>query len=193
MQMTTRGHERPIYRDVKLNRQSLRHLFITEEASLDLLKPLFEACKRYYKQSLVITDLDISPIKTNSYQLIPRAKSAQFVASLVKGQLTRTTIYIAGTEGFMWDIQNLVLKSGIDKESIRMFEPISDTRRVICTHCFTVMDNINHRTTQCTGCQRMLEVQNKFSELHAAYSGVQLKFDPKQSPLVRPRPSSKLF
>lgn len=190
MQLANKGHDRPVYRPVKLNTQSLRHLFITEEASVDLLKPLFEACKRYYKQSLVITDLNISPVQTSSYQLVPRAKSAHFVATLVKGQLTRTTVYIAGTEGFMWDIQNLVLKAGLSKESIRMFEPISDTRRVICTHCFTVMDNVDQQTTQCTGCQRMLEVQNKFSKLHAAYSGVQLKFDPL---LVRPKPASKLF
>lgn len=190
MQSINRGHDRPIYRPVKLNTQSLRHLFITEEASLDLLKPLFEACKRYYKQSLVITDLDITPVQASSYQLIPRAKSAHFVATLLHGQLTRTTVYIAGTEGFMWDIHNLVLKSGLGKESIRMLKPISDTRRVICTHCFTVMDNINQNTTQCTGCRRMLAIQNKFSELHAAYSGVQLKFDPLA---IRPRPSSKLF
>ena len=190
MRLTRRGHDRPVYRPVKLNTQSLRHLFITEEASLDLLKPLFEACKRYYKQSLVITDLNISPVKTNSYQLIPRAKSAPFVANLLKGQLNRTTVYIAGTEGFMWDTQNLVLKSGLKKDNIRMLEPISDTRRVICTHCFTVMDNVSEKTTQCTGCQRVLEVQNKFSERHAAYSGVQMKFDPK---VVRPKPASKLF
>lgn len=190
MQLTNSSHDRPIYRPVKLNTQSLRHLFITEEASLDLLKPLFEACKRYYKQSLVITDLNISPVQANSYQLIPRAKSAHFVATLLKGKLNRTTVYIAGTEGFMWDIQNLVLKSGLGRENIRMLEPISDTKRVICTHCFTTMDNVNQSTVQCSGCRRMLEVQNKFSELHAAYSGVQLRFDPL---VVRPKPSSKLF
>ncbi|RVU83320.1 hypothetical protein EOL70_16450 [Leucothrix sargassi] len=190
MRLSRRGHDRPIYRPVKLNTQSLRHLFITEEASLDLLKPLFEACKRYYKQSLVITDLNISPVKTDSYQLIPREKSSHFIATLLQGRLNRTTVYIAGTEGFMWDTQNLVLKSGLGRDNIRMLEPISDTRRVICTHCFTVMDNINHHTTQCTGCQRMLEVQNQFSELHAAYSGVQLKFDPQ---VVRPKQASKLF
>ncbi len=51
-----------------------------------------------------------------------------------------------------------------------MLEPISDLRRVICTHCFTIIDNVSEVITTCSGCQRELEVQDHFSEVHGAYA-----------------------
>ena len=179
------GNNRPKYEPVTLNPQALHHYFIAEEASLNLLKPLYESCQDHDRQSLVITDFDITPGETNSYQLVPRPKTQQFVSRLLKAPKSNTTVYLAGTEGFIWDTRNLAMNMGLDKRHIRMLEPISNTKRVICTHCFTVMDNVSERVVSCSGCHRELEVRNSFSKIHAAYPGVQANNFVKKSPATK--------
>lgn len=185
IQTVQKCHSRPTYNTVRLDRQAKCHLFISEEASLELLEPLLKACEKHTKHSLVVADLDISAISADTYQLVPKAKAAHYVSLFLTKYNNNSTVYIAGTESFIWDIQKLVIGAGYSQQNIRMLPPISNTRRVICTHCFTVMDNVNHELVHCSGCQRSLEVQDQFSELHGAYAGVQAKKkDSRKAPIT---------
>ena len=185
IQTIQKSHGRPTYDTVRLDSQAKCHLFISEEASLELLEPLLKACEKHTKHSLVVADLDISAITTDTYQLIPRTKTAHYIGRFLAKYNNHSTVYIAGTESFIWDIQKLVTQAGYSQQNIRLLPPISNTRRVICTHCFTVMDNINHELIHCSGCQRSLEVQDQFSELHGAYAGVQVKKKDSKPPVVQ--------
>lgn len=168
--MSHKHHLRPQYRAPEPDQVAKYHLFITEEAALPLLQPLFKAIAAPLKKSLVVTDLDISPVTTASYQLIPSNKTTTYTDAFLLANAKDAAIYIAGTESFLWTIHQLVLKSGIEKSRIHLLEPISDIRRVICTHCFTIIDNVSETITSCSSCQRQLEVQDQFSEVHGAYA-----------------------
>ena len=179
--MNQHHHLRPHYQAPEPDQVATHHLFIAEEAAVPLLQPLFEAIELSLKKSLIVTDLDICPIATQSYQLIPRSKTTTYVDAFLLSNAKGAAIYLAGTESFLWTVHKLVLKSGIEKSRIHMLEPISDLRRVICTHCFTIIDNVSDVITTCSGCQRELEVQDQFSEVHGAYaaSAVRLVNKPK--------------
>lgn len=181
---THKHHMRPQYQVPSPDPVAKHHLFISEEAALPLLQSLLEAIEPSLKKSLVVTDLDICPMTTPSYQLIPRSKTATYIDAFLLSNAKDAAVYIAGTESFLWTIHKLVLKSGIEKSKIHMLEPISDLRRVICTHCFTIMDNINEVLITCSGCQRQLEVHDQFSEVHGAYAASGIRHT--QKPDVKP-------
>lgn len=176
-------HLRPKYHAPTPDLTAKHYLFIAEEAAISLLQPLFKAIDLPLKKSLVVTDLDISPVTTAAYQLIPRAKTTSYVDAFLLANSKGAAVYIAGTESFLWSVHKQVLNAGVEKSKIHLLEPISDLRRVICTHCFTIMDNVSDTITTCSGCQRELEVQDQFSEVHGAYaaSGIRLTNKPKNN------------
>lgn len=173
-------HLRPQYQIPEPDQTAKHHLFIAEEAALPLLQPLFEAIAAPLKKSLVVTDLDISPVTAAAYQLIPRSKTTAYTDAFLLANAKDAAVYIAGTESFLWTIHTLVLKSGVEKNRIHLLEPISGLRRVICTHCFTIIDNVSETLISCSGCQRQLEVQDQFSEVHGAYAASAVRRTNKQ-------------
>lgn len=192
--LTQQQHLRPNYDAPTPDLTAKHYLFIAEEAALPLLQPLFKAIDLPLKKSLVVTDLDISPVTTLNYQLIPRAKTTCYIDAFLLANSKDAAVYIAGTESFLWSVHKLVLKAGVEKRKIHLLEPISDLRRVICTHCFTIMDNISDAITTCSGCQRQLEVQDNFSEAHGAYaaSGIRLVNKPRTN-IKSITPKKQLF
>ncbi|PWQ92557.1 dimethylamine monooxygenase subunit DmmA family protein [Leucothrix pacifica] len=187
-------HLRPKYESATPDTNVSHYLFIAEEAALPLLKPLFNDIDLTLRKSLVVTDLDISPVTTAAYELIPRSKTISYTDAFILANSKNVAVYIAGTESFLWSVHQRVLKAGIEKSKIHLLEPISDLRRIICTHCFTIMDNISDILVTCSGCQRQLEVQDQFSEMHGAYaaSGIRLSNKP-QKTIKTITPKKQLF
>lgn len=177
--ITSQNHLTPEYQKPTLDSSAKQHLFIAEEAALPMLQPLLKTVEQKNKNSLVVTDLDISPVTTPAYQLVPRGKTNAYTRAFLLANAKESAVYIAGTESFLWNIHKLVLKSGIDKSNIHMLSPISNLRRVICTHCFTIMDNVSGGLTTCSSCQRQLEVQDQFSEVHGAYAATAIRLPEK--------------
>lgn len=173
-------HLIPECQEPKLDPSVKQHLFIAEEAALPMLQQLLTAAEQKHKKSLVVTDLDISPVTTPVYQLIPRGKTNTYTRAFLLANAKESAVYIAGAESFLWSLQKLALKAGIDRRNIHMLSPISDLRRVVCTHCFTIIDNVSGTLTTCSNCQRQLEVQEEFSTVHNAYiaSGIRLIKEP---------------
>lgn len=124
IQTIQKSHGRPTYDTVRLDQQAKCHLFISEEASLELLEPLLKACEKHTKHSLVVADLDINAITTDTYQLIPRAKTAHYVSRFLAKYNHQSTVYIAGTEAL----------SGISKSWLH--KPVIHTKTSGCYHRF---------------------------------------------------------
>lgn len=85
-----------------------------------------------------------------------------------------TGFVLAGSEAFMWDVANALKTAGFVQQQIQMLPPLDNSRRLFCTHCYTVMENVQQSPVVCSGCGRHLLVRDHFSRLHGAYVGVQI-------------------
>jgi len=86
-----------------------------------------------------------------------------------------SNVYLAAKrESVLWDRHNLDVKSGMASEQIKMLKPLGNERRLFCTHCYTVTEDVTHSPFECPGCHRLLLVRDHFSRIHSAYVGVQI-------------------
>lgn len=166
----SKHHLHPCYEEPNLDPAFLRHLFITEEAALPLLQSLLKSVEPENKKSLVVTDLAISPVETPAYQLVPHNKASRYINAFLLVNAKKAAIYIAGTESFIWQVNQLITQSNPHRIRVHLLQPVPGVRRVICTHCFTSMDNVTGMQTSCSCCQRQLEIHEQYSEVHGAYT-----------------------
>lgn len=113
--MIKRDHFRPHYDEAKLDKRADKHLFIAEEAALPVLQTLLESTHHDRKKSLVVADLDISPVDTAAYQLVPRARMTTYIDAFLLAHTQNAAVYLAGTESFMWQVHKRVLNAGVAK------------------------------------------------------------------------------
>jgi len=182
MNMPMNQHYLAVQQHTPSSAHTDHHLFISEEAGVPLLTPFFADPHYASRKSLVITELDICPVTTQSYQLIPSTKMANYISALLVGYTANTQVHIAGTDAFLWKVHQFVLSSGIHKQQVHILAPMRQTRRVVCQHCFTLMENINEPETKCSGCQRQLDVSKHYSNVHNAYLGTQANKQPCKHP-----------
>jgi hypothetical protein len=157
-----REHEatnRPFYESIEINKHSSYQLFIGELAS-DTLNELYETCIHYDKKQLCIaaTSPDIDSDLTFFLSTAP----------------VNTTVYIQGSEAFIWKLWQRVKVLGLVDEQIKMFQPENKQRDLFCVHCFTTTHEVTQTPALCDDCQRLLVVTEHFSKHHAAYMGYQV-------------------
>ena len=151
---------RPLYSPIVIRENAAFHLFIEEKGpeTSDLIN-MFEQCQSQAKSSLNISAEDVIEL------------SKEFDLALSSLPLA-AHVYVSGTESFIWDVHNLLIKKGLLTEKISLMQPSSTARRVFCTHCYTIMDGVTHTPVTCVGCQRPLLVRDHFSRMHGAYVGL---------------------
>jgi hypothetical protein len=163
---------RPVYSPVALNDNSSFQLFIYESKVSAQLENLYESCcaaaKERHCAATLADDMD------------------DFLERRLSTAPLNSTIYIAGSEPFIWTIVNKVKALGLLEEQIRMIKPEANERRVYCVHCFSVTPNVTSTPATCIGCQRKLLVSDHFSRLHCAYMGDQINAeDPADVPIAQ--------
>ena len=81
-------------------------------------------------------------------------------------------IYVAGSEGFIWDVTKAVGSFGVS--NIDVMKELAGTlaRTVYCVHCKSISKNVTTNITKCSGCERMLFVREHFSKNLGAYMGL---------------------
>jgi hypothetical protein len=170
MEHDTRTKSKPLYQPVNINKNADFYLFVGEKEQSPELNKLFDDCSGE-KKEIMFFDLSELLNKTDGFNLItcPDILSKAFSALRLLSE-----IYVSGTEAFIWDIQNFALKSGVFSEKINLISPTSSVRRVFCTHCYTVMENITHTPVVCEGCGLPLLVRDHFSRVHGAYVGLNI-------------------
>ncbi|WP_018987049.1 dimethylamine monooxygenase subunit DmmA family protein [Methylophilus methylotrophus] len=81
-------------------------------------------------------------------------------------------IYVAGSEGFIWDVVAAAKPFGIQESEIMKEQVDTLARTVYCVHCKTITKYVTTNITCCNGCERMLFVRDHFSRNLGAYMGL---------------------
>ncbi|SFG21059.1 dimethylamine monooxygenase subunit DmmA family protein [Neptunomonas qingdaonensis] len=173
---------RPIYSPVIVNNKSAHHLFICEGYPSREFQIFYSSVDDSKKTLLLVSESD-STIDHDSI-LVTHSELTAKLTQLLGEMPLSTTIYVLGSEAFIWDVHSVATQAGMVAEQIKMFAPVSGQRRLFCTHCYHITEDVTHSPAVCSGCQRNLLVRDHFSRLHAAYVGVQIDAeDPDDLPL----------
>ena len=185
MQAEPTTKSRPIYPPVEIGKDVAQHLFIAETGAFSALSDLYGSCSS--ERSCWI----VGEPESNSLGKYPKgchfvrpADMTDVFSKLFSELPISSNIYLSAfRESFLWDMHNLATKAGMAEEQIKKLKPLSNERRLFCTHCYTVTEGVTHTPFQCPGCDRLLLVRDHFSRIHGAYVGVQINAeDPKDIP-----------
>lgn len=83
-------------------------------------------------------------------------------------------LYAIGAESFIWDAHNIAISAGMDKSEIFTHHAGPFLRRVYCTHCRTMIEDVAVTITPCPCCGAHLFVRDHFSRRLAAFMGVKV-------------------
>lgn len=167
---------RPVYPPIEINEAVQQHVFIAEGKAFTLLEGLYQSCSR--EKSCWIAGLSElnEPDKNpkDCHFITPQSINGSFAKFLSDLPVSSNVYVAAKRESFLWDIHNLAVKSGMASEQVKMLEPLGNERRLFCTHCYTVTEDVTESPFECPGCHRLLLVRDHFSRIHSAYVGVQI-------------------
>lgn len=183
MQVEPQIKSRPTYPEVELRPHVQQHLFVSTAEGFPAIKELYDAAPEA-ERILYLFESD-----TEDAQVGADGHNLADLATLLDAAFARLplacALYVAGHEAFLWDVRNLACRAGVAEEQIQLCAPVSKRRRLFCTHCYTLTEDVTHSPHVCPGCGRMLLVRDHFSKLHGAYVGVQINAeDPSEQPAV---------
>jgi hypothetical protein len=72
----------------------------------------------------------------------------------------------------LWDVNNVARAAGLGNGEIFLSHAGSLKRRVYCTHCKTMNEDVTKNIVKCRGCGANLFVRDHFSRRLAAFMGV---------------------
>ncbi|MEP0074210.1 MAG: dimethylamine monooxygenase subunit DmmA family protein [Marinomonas sp.] len=167
---------KPSYQAVEIDPTVGMSLFVGEVDQSSAMDTLSESLSADRKHILHFALTDWA--KENADKRAPSA-----LAEAMAGLPMSSKIYVFGTEAFLWDIHQFAVGAGFMSEQVALNEPASTARRVFCTHCYTVMENITETPVVCQGCGLLLLVRDHFSRAHGAYVGLNINAeDPSEIP-----------
>ena len=165
---------RPVYGKLRLDPAGRSHLIVTDLAHLP--------------DEVIDSDLAVSDIEIWTVQVIApgiqaaasgETRAFRAVADLLSNlshRLSRDTVglrlYAAGTEAFLWDVNNLGRAAGLGDGEIFLAQAGSLRRRVYCTHCKSMIEGVTTSIVKCWACGANLFVRDHFSRRLAAFMGV---------------------
>jgi hypothetical protein len=89
-------------------------------------------------------------------------------------ETTGFRLYAVGTEPFIWDVAAVARAAGMVRGEFFLFHAGSLRRRVYCSHCKAMTDDVTTSIVRCAGCDAHLFVRDHFSARLAAFMGVQI-------------------
>ena len=158
---------KPCYEPISIDHQSSFSLFVGERNKLGHLVEWYDQLASNNKFILYLTLADF--VSEGRKKLAPSQLKKMLVQMPASAK-----IYVVGSEAFLWDIRNFAMEAGFLPEQIQLSEPVSNARRVFCTHCYHIMDNIRITPVTCAGCGLLLLVRDHFSRSHGAYVGLNI-------------------
>ncbi len=175
MQIDPSIKSRPTYVAPELVASAGLQLFVSESDAGHVLAPLYRQCAESGAQWLVAEPGNAPGTLANSL--------SGYLKRVLTDAPVTTRLYVAGSEGFLWDIRNQALSAGLVDEQIQLAPPINKARRLFCTHCYSLTEGVTTSPCTCSGCGRLLLVRDHFARLHGAYVGVQINAeDPEEQP-----------
>ncbi|MFY0677923.1 MAG: hypothetical protein JXR18_11625 [Neptuniibacter sp.] len=159
---------RPVYQPVEKSERSKLHLFVVAGEMPAEMSEIFSSCEE--SECKLITVNDTSEAKQNIQNTLPSLPLS-------------TTVYVAGSEAFIWFVYERLIAEGMMPEQVKLFTPPEKFRQVFCCHCYHVSDGITQSPAVCGGCERLLVVTDHFARKKGAYLGYQVNAeDPNDIP-----------
>jgi dimethylamine monooxygenase subunit C len=146
---------RPRYEPLHLDPMGKRHLIVTDRAGVPA---------GAFATPPVGAEIWVGDIAT----ILP-ALSERFGQETVGFRL-----YAVGTEGFIWGAASAALAAGMERDEVFLFQAGSLRRRIYCTHCKIITDDVTTSIVACTGCGVSLFVRDHFSRRIGAFMGVRV-------------------
>lgn len=167
---------RPLYQPLYIDPTGRAHLIVSDLTSIP--------------KDALSGDLPFSDIETWVVQVIgpgiqapvtEAARAFRATADLLAHlahRLARETVgmrlYAIGTEAFLWDAANIARAAGMGRHEIFLAQAGSLRRRVYCTHCKTMNEDVTTNIIPCRACGAALFVRDHFSRRLAAFMGVKV-------------------
>lgn len=161
---------RPRYQSVALKDKAGFSLFVVEEGQESSLDSLYQSCSG----GKLLLSFKLSDLSDYSSKEFDRTVCPEELAEAFAGLPLSAQIYVSGSEAFLWDVQKLALAAGLLAEQVNLSQPTTSARRVFCTHCYTVMENVLYSPVTCSGCGLPLMVRDHFSRPLGAYVGLNI-------------------
>lgn len=94
------------------------------------------------------------------------------LACATRGYGMGDRLYVLGTEPFLWSVAGAAALIGFGPGQVQLEHAGSLRRRVWCTHCHGLTENVTTGIVACAGCGRHLLVRDHFSRRLGAFMGV---------------------
>jgi predicted RNA-binding Zn-ribbon protein involved in translation (DUF1610 family) len=164
---------RPLYAPFKLDPAGRAHLIVTSQP--DLPEAVAEA----------LADVEVWTVKTIAPGVpapaMGNTRAYRSVAELLPQLGVRLSrdraglrLYAIGSEAFVWDAYNIAIAAGLVPGEISLHRAGPLVRRVYCTHCRTMIENVAVNIVPCPACGASLTVRDHFSRRLAAFMGVKV-------------------
>jgi hypothetical protein len=164
---------RPIYEKLRIDPQGRAHLIITD------LEVLPDAV---IEADLALSNIESWVVARSAPGIaanLPGSRAFRSVADLLSHlahHLAREPVglrlYAAGTEAFLWDVANTARAAGLGRDEVFLAQAGSLRRRVYCTHCKSMNEDVVTNIALCRACGARLLVRDHFSRRLAAFMGV---------------------
>jgi hypothetical protein len=176
---------RPVYGQLALDPYARRHLIAAEgEGAHAVLDCLCDAAEDMLARTTILYapqgasaghnhGMELSASGVDCCHEFP---SIQTLLFRLDGMLAKASmglrLYATGTEGFMGQVIQLALAHAIDHHSIVTEHRGSLARRVQCTHCKGIIENVTTNIVPCAHCGVNLLIRDHYSRRLAAFMGV---------------------
>jgi len=160
---------RPLYAPFQIDASGRAHLVVTDLAAL----PGHIAAPEIETWTVEV----IAPgIAAPAGGMVRAFRSVADLLSHLMHRLAREAagfrLYALGTEAFLWDVNNLARGAGLGQNEVYLTQLGSLKRRVYCSHCKTMIEDVTTNIVACPGCRAHLFVRDHFSRRLAAFMGV---------------------
>lgn len=175
---------RPVYSGLNIDNHAKRHLFALEgEGALALIEQVKAAGSDFLKNADILYVASGSRAEDHDRKLAALGADTFWLAPTIPVLLNRfhvmlgqahmgTRIYLAGTEGFIGQAQQVAMNHGVDPASINAEHRGSTARRVQCVHCKGITENVTTSPFTCSACGLSLLVRDHYSRRLGAFQGV---------------------
>jgi hypothetical protein len=158
---------RPIYENFRIDPAGRAHLLVAD----------FLLLPEDVEQGFEVWVVHVVAPGIQSQKSSPRAfRSAADLLATLASRLARESVglrlYAVGTEPFLWDVNNVARAAGLGQGEIFLTHAGSLKRRVYCSHCKTMNEDVTTSIVKCRGCGANLFVRDHFSRRLAAFMGV---------------------
>jgi hypothetical protein len=156
---------RPVYEAFCIDPGGRAHLLVT-----DLSKPPVTTEIETWVVHVVAPGIQAQGGKARAFRAV--ADLLATLAVRLQREPVGFRLYAVGTEPFLWDVNNVARAAGLGKGEIFLTHAGSLKRRVYCTHCKTMNEDVTQNIVKCRGCGANLFVRDHFSRRLAAFMGV---------------------